>query len=201
MVAITVASADRTRTSSVSPGAQRISRSVSMARPRNLGADSPATADSLPPIVDVPWLRRLATYRKAVVSGLGAMMAVAVSVKDPLGFVLPGATQWIAVGMAVATAIATYLTTNHAAPPPAVAPVPSPGPDTEQAHDIPEPRARFGTAVAGLLLVTGAMLWNHRSRRSRGQDTPNVAVIVHPNDLAGWLTKHSSTATPDWFRR
>jgi hypothetical protein len=192
MVAITAATVDRSRIGATSPGAQRISHfSPALDSPGRISAGDLTSVDSLPRIIEVPLLHRLANYRKAVVSGLGAMLAVAMSVKDPLGSVLPGATQWIAVGMAAATAIATYLTTNTAPTPPALVPTPPQEAGIRGLVDKPQCRTRFGTAFAGLVVVTGGILWARRSRGSSCQDAPKLAVIVHPNDFGTFLTKCS----------
>lgn len=144
-------------------------------------------------------LQRLAHCRKAMVSGLGAVAAVAVSVKDPLGSVLPaGATAWIAVGMAVVTAIATYLTTNTERGAVAMTPdvqgesvargsVKDTPPDI--AEQPPAASAVYAglpaSQLAGLALMAGGMLWTaHRRGRTR---EPVLGVMMSPDEVGRWL--------------
>lgn len=116
--------------------------------------------------------KNLAEYRKALVSGIGAITVVLVSLTEPLGGLLGGtATHWMAAGVAATTALATYFTKN------ATSAVPEPAPQAVQersAQFVPEPPTagaparNTGAAIAGLaLIVGGAVLAGRHTERHR----------------------------------
>ena len=145
------------------------------------------------------YLNRLASCRKAIVSGIGGVAAVVISMKDPLVPLLPaGATHWFGIGVAALTALATYLATNSKPAPAAVEPA-SPhdaiAPTIHQASSSDSThKPQMNTAVAGLALVAGGALWASL-RRGRAKRPPiRLALLVRPSDLHTWL---SSAGDPD----
>jgi hypothetical protein len=141
--------------------------------------------------------KRLATCRKALVTGIGAIAAVAVSTKDPLGSFLPaGTTHWLAVGVALVTALATYLTTNTN--PSASAATARAKPEsaaTTLPDDKPPATAstpQIGTALAGLALVVGGAVWASLRRDRVSRQVVPLALLIRPSDVAVSLTAHGN---------
>jgi hypothetical protein len=127
-------------------------------------------------------LRKPAEYRKALVSGVGAITVVLVALTEPLGGLLgAAATHWMTAGVAATTALATYFTKN-------AAPADAPGPPAELVQEPSTPSAAApspaspptrssGAAIAGLaLIVGGAVLAGRHTERHRRCVTPFAYV-------------------------
>lgn len=138
-------------------------------RPHYSAGEGELAAQSVRPRLT---LKKPAEYRKALVSGIGAITVVLVSLTEPLGGLLGATmTHWMAAGVAATTALATYFTKNAISPA-----VPEPPPQAVHAlsaQSVPEPQsagapAHNGVAIAGLaLIVGGAVLAGRHTERHR----------------------------------
>ena len=58
-------------------------------------------------------MKSVSEYRKAIVAGIGSGVTLVVSALDSFGpFLSADVAHWLAGAVALATAVATYLTTN-----------------------------------------------------------------------------------------
>src|ERR1700687_3038607 len=120
-------------------------------------------------------MKKLAEYRKALVSGIGVTTTLLVSALDSFGADLPtSVTHWLTGGVALATAVATYYTKN-------VEPSTSsePAPHTTLAEPAVDRGVRhMGWAMAGLAVVLGGARFAGRAGGGARQPHPTMPFAL-----------------------
>jgi hypothetical protein len=122
------------------------------------------------------FMKKVAEYRKALVSGIGATSAVAVSAMDSFGpYLSASVTHWAAAGLAMATAVGTFLTKNAAPEAPAES-----APDTADEPAASVTTRNMGWAIAVLTVALGGAMFAGRNRGRRLQPIVPFAVLLPP---------------------
>jgi hypothetical protein len=132
------------------------------------------------------WIwRKIAEYRKAVVTCIGSFAAVVLAVKDPLASLLPSfATHWMGYAVAAATAFATYRATN-AKPEKLAKPEAAAGAESDELP-ASSSQPQLGWALASMACVLGGAIFAGRLRGRRAQPIVAYTVLLpHGGSSAG----------------
>jgi hypothetical protein len=165
-----------------------LSSAATPAGPRVVDAATHSTVVRARDVQRCIW-RKIAEYKKAVVTGIGSSAAVLLAVKEPLGSLLPGfATHWMmAYAMAAATVYATYRATNAKPEKPAEREVAAGTKTDELAAGESQPE--LGWALAGVAFVLGGAILARRNWGRRMQPVvPYTMLLPHGGSPPGpWM--------------